>query len=121
MCGRVAVKYDADWLRRRYGTVNPPVNFAPNFNGAPTEQLPVVRLVEGRRHLDMLRWGLVPLRAKDLKMGAQCINARAETVATKAAFRDAFQRRRCLVPVSAFYEWKGELGEATLRDRRRER
>ena len=75
MCGRVAVKYDADWLRRRYGTVNPPVNFAQNFNGAPTEQLPVVRLVEGKRHLDLLRWGLVPLWAKDLKIGAQCINA----------------------------------------------
>ena len=47
MCGRVAVKYDADWLRRRYGTINPPVNFAPNFNGAPTEQLPVVRAGRG--------------------------------------------------------------------------
>lgn len=106
MCGRVAVRYDADWLRRRYGTVNPPVNFPPNTNGAPTEQLPVVRLVDGKRHLDLMRWGLVPPWAKDLKFGAACINARAETVATQRAFRDAYAQRRCLVPVSAFYEWK---------------
>jgi putative SOS response-associated peptidase YedK len=108
MCGRVAVKYDADWLRRRFGTVNPPINFPPNYNGAPTEQLPVVRLKDGKRHLDLLRWGLVPPFAKDLKFGSKCINARAETVTTQPAFRDAYRQRRCLVPVSAFYEWKGE-------------
>jgi putative SOS response-associated peptidase YedK len=116
MCGRVAIKYDADWLRRRYGTVNPPVNFPPNTNGAPTEPLPVVRLVDSggsegsapKRHLDLMRWGLVPPWAKDLKFGAACINARAETVATHRAFRDAYARRRCLVPVTAFYEWKRE-------------
>jgi putative SOS response-associated peptidase YedK len=114
MCGRVAITYDADWLRRRYGTVNPPVNFPPNTNGAPTEPLPVVRLRDPggsagsapERHLDLLRWGLVPPWAKDLKIGARFINARAETVATQPAFRDAYQRRRCLVPVTAFYEWK---------------
>jgi len=106
MCGRVAITYDADWLRRRYGTVNPLVNFPPNTNGAPTEDLPVVRLRDGKRHLDLLRWGLVPPWAKELKIGSRFINARAETVATQPAFRDAYQRRRCLVPVSAFYEWK---------------
>jgi putative SOS response-associated peptidase YedK len=110
MCGRVAVKHDADWLRRRFGTVNPPVNFPPAYNGAPTDQLPVVRLVDGARHLDLLRWGLVPMWAKDLKIGAQCINARVETVAAKPAFRDAYRRRRCLIPVTAFYEWKGAPG-----------
>jgi putative SOS response-associated peptidase YedK len=116
MCGRVAITYDADWLRRRYGTVNPLVNFPPNTNGAPTESLPVVRLRDQggssgsalERHLDLLRWGLVPPWAKDIKIGARFINARAETVATQPAFRDAYQRRRCLVPVSAFYEWKRE-------------
>jgi hypothetical protein len=46
-----------DWLRRRHSTINPPVNFAPNFNGVPTEQLQVVPLVDGKRHLDLLRWG----------------------------------------------------------------
>lgn len=106
MCGRVAITYDADWLRRRYGTVNPLINFPPNTNGAPTEDLPVVRLRDGQRHLDLLRWGLVPPWAKELKIGSRFINARAETVATQPAFRDAYQRRRCLVPASAFYEWR---------------
>lgn len=106
MCGRVAITYDADWLRRRYGTVNPPANFPANTNGAPTELLPVVRVRDGARHGDLLRWGLVPPWAADLRFGARCINARAETVATQPAFREAFRQRRCLVPVSAFYEWK---------------
>ena len=79
MCGRVAIKYDADWLRRRYGTINPVVNFPRNYNGAPTDQLPVVRLAkDGKRHLDLLRWGLVPPFAKDIRFGVKCINARAE-------------------------------------------
>jgi putative SOS response-associated peptidase YedK len=83
-------------------------NAAPTYNGAPTDTLPVVRLDrEGRRSLDLLRWGLVPYWAKDIKIGARCINAMAETVATKPAFRDAFARgQRCIVPVDAFYEWK---------------
>jgi len=61
----------------------------------------------GQRSLDALRWGLVPYWAKDIKIGARCINAMAETVASKPAFRDAFARgQRCIVPVDAFYEWK---------------
>jgi putative SOS response-associated peptidase YedK len=58
------------------------------------------------RSLDALRWGLVPHWAKDLKFGARCINARAETVQTTPAFRDAFESRRCIIPASGFYEWK---------------
>jgi putative SOS response-associated peptidase YedK len=60
---------------------------------------------DGRRSLDLLRWGLIPYWAKDTSIGPRCINAMAETLATKPAFRDAFQRRRCLVPVDGFYEW----------------
>jgi putative SOS response-associated peptidase YedK len=61
----------------------------------------------GGAFLDLLRWGLVPWWAKDIKIGARCINAMAETVATKPVFRDAFARgQRCIVPVDAFYEWK---------------
>jgi putative SOS response-associated peptidase YedK len=88
--------------------VNPVPNTAPTYNGAPTDTLPVVRLNhDGRRCLDLLRWGLVPWWSKDIKIGAHCINAMAETVATKPAFRDAFARgQRCIVPVDAFYEWK---------------
>lgn len=80
---------------------------APRFNVAPTQDVPVVRLDdEGRRALDLLRWGLVPAWAKDLSVGNRMINARAETVFEKPAFRSAFKKRRCLVVADGFYEWK---------------
>ena len=60
----------------------------------------------GERSLDVLRWGLVPYWAKDLKVGFANINAKAEGIENRPAFREAFQRRRCLVPVDNFYEWK---------------
>ncbi len=81
----------------------------PNFNVAPTQQAPVV--LEGPRRLEVMRWGLVPFWAKDVRIGRRTINARAETVAEKPAFRAAFRRRRCLVPADGFYEWKGPRGK----------
>ena len=63
-------------------------------------------MVDGRREIALARWGLVPGWPKDLKIGAKCINARAETVADRPAFRSAFHRRRCLIPADGFYEWK---------------
>jgi putative SOS response-associated peptidase YedK len=83
-------------------------NFPANWNVAPTEQLPVVRYdtKAGERSLDMLRWGLVPFWANDLNVGFANINAKAEAVETRPAFREAFQRRRCLVPVNSFCAWK---------------
>jgi putative SOS response-associated peptidase YedK len=88
--------------------VNPTPNWEPTWNMAPTRNAPVVRLhPETRaRHLDLLRWGLVPHWAKDAKSARQPINARAETVATAPMFRDALGRRRCLVPADVFYEWQ---------------
>src|SRR5438067_5842478 len=108
MCGRTFQKTPLGEIRNLFGTVNPLPNAAPNYNAAPTDTLPVVRLDrDGRRSLDLLRWGLIPYWAKDPKIGTQCINAMAETVATKPAFRDAFARgQRCIVPVDGFYEWK---------------
>jgi putative SOS response-associated peptidase YedK len=113
MCGRVVQKPPLSEIRVLVETVNPVPNAAPTYNGAPTDTLPVVRLDrDGRRSLDLLRWGLVPYWAKDIKIGARCINAMAETVASKPAFRDAFARgQRCIVPVDAFYEWK-KIGAA---------
>jgi putative SOS response-associated peptidase YedK len=115
MCGRVVQKTPLGEIRVLFETTNPVPNTAPTFNGAPTDTLPVVRLDrDGRRSLDLLRWGLVPWWAKDIKMGARCINAMAETVASKPAFRDPFARgQRCIVPVDAFYEWK-KIGAAKL-------
>ena len=108
MCGRVVQKTPMSEIRVLFETVNPLPNAAPTYNGAPTDTLPIVRLDgDGRRSLDLLRWGLVPWWAKDIKMGARCINAMAETVATKPSFRDAFARgQRCILPVDGFYEWQ---------------
>jgi putative SOS response-associated peptidase YedK len=86
----------------------PTPNFAPSWNVAPTDNLPIVRYdaKAGHRTLDLMRWGLIPYWAKDIKIGFSTINAMAETVDTKPVFREAFKRRRCLVPIEAFYEWK---------------
>src|SRR5439155_3585719 len=86
----------------------PTLNIAPSWNVAPTDPLPVVRYDAraGERSLDVLRWGLVPFWAKDIKVGFANLNAKAEGIEGKPAFREAFQRRRCLVPVDNFYEWK---------------
>ena len=81
------------------------------FNIAPTQEAPVVRTGrDGEREIAMLRWGLVPAWAKDLKAGTRMINARGESVAEKPAFRSAMQKRRCIVPASGFFEWQGEPG-----------
>jgi putative SOS response-associated peptidase YedK len=90
----------------------PTPNFPPSWNVAPTDTLLVVRLDKkaGERSLDLPRWGLVPYWARDIKAGFA--NAKAEGIETRPAFRDAFQRRRCLVPVDNFYEWaKTEIGK----------
>jgi len=75
---------------------------------APTDSLPVVRYDQkaAQRSLDLLRWGLIPYWSKDIKVGFANINAKAEGIETRPAFRQAFERRRCLVPVDSFYEWK---------------
>jgi len=111
MCGRVRLSDDFSEIKiafkipPEYPTPN---SYAPSWNVAPTDNLPIVRYnpKEGSRTLDMMRWGLVPYWAKDVKIGFKTINAMAETVDTKSAFREAFKRRRCIVPVDNFYEWK---------------
>jgi putative SOS response-associated peptidase YedK len=82
-------------------------NWAPRYNIAPTQSIPVIRQhpKEPVRHLSLIRWGLIPSWAKDSSVAAKMINARSETAATKPAFRDALKSRRCLIPADAFYEW----------------
>jgi len=110
MCGRVRLSSDVSEIRLvfRVAPERPSPNFAASWNVAPTDPLPVVRwdAKAGERSLDILRWGLVPYWAKDIKVGFANINAKAEGIENRPAFRDAFQRRRCLVPVDNFYEWK---------------
>ncbi|NIS35595.1 MAG: SOS response-associated peptidase, partial [Actinobacteria bacterium] len=78
----------------------------PSYNVAPTDEVYAVAEHEGTRQLGTFRWGLIPFWAKDRKIAARHINARAETVATKPAFRDSFASRRCIVPADGFYEWE---------------
>ena|SRR5690348_9718007 len=82
----------------------------PQYNVAPTQMAPVLAAGADGYQVKAVRWGLVPSWAKDTKIGASMINARVETVATKPAFRSAFKKRRCLVPASGYFEWKGEPG-----------
>jgi putative SOS response-associated peptidase YedK len=84
-----------------------PSNFPARYNIAPTQDVPIVRPIDGdERELILARWGLIPFWAKDIKIGYRTINARAETVDSKPSFRDAFKRRRCLIAADGFYEWK---------------
>ena len=110
MCGRARLSSDVSEIRLvfRIPPERPIPNFPPSWNVAPTDSVPVVRYDRkaGQRSLDLLRWGLIPHWAKDIKVGFANINAKAEGIETKRAFRDAFERRRCLVPVDNFYEWK---------------
>jgi putative SOS response-associated peptidase YedK len=109
MCGRFSITDPDEALRELFGYNGPPLDLAPRYNVAPTQIVPAVRLSEGGgRGIAQLRWGLIPWWAKEAKIGAKMINARAETVATNSAFRDAFTARRCLIPADGFYEWKIE-------------
>ena len=110
MCGRARLSSDVSEIKIAFG--NPPErptpNFATSWNVAPTDPLPVVRYdpKEHQRSLEVMRWGLVPFWAKDIKVGFANINAKAEGIENKPAFREAFRQRRCLVPVDNFCEWK---------------
>jgi putative SOS response-associated peptidase YedK len=115
MCGRFVQKTPLGEIQVLFETTNPVPNMAPRYNAAPTDSLAVVRFnpQTRARSLDLLSWGLVPLWAKDLSFGPKCINARSETIATNNIFKDAFERRRCLVPADAFYEWQKQGGKTT--------
>jgi putative SOS response-associated peptidase YedK len=110
MCGRARLSSDVSEIKLIFSIPprRPTPNIPANWNAAPTEDLPVVRYDAKayERSLDVMRWGLVPFWAKDIKVGFSNINAKAETVDTRPAYREAFARRRCLVPFDSFYEWK---------------
>lgn len=113
MCGRYTISTSPDALARLFGAAGRLPNFPARYNAAPTQILPIVRRdARGGRELALARWGLVPSWSKGPDARFSMINARAETVTTKPAYRGAFRRRRCLVPASGFYEWQvGEGGK----------
>jgi putative SOS response-associated peptidase YedK len=96
-------------IRRLFGYPEQP-NFPPRYNVAPTQPVPIVRLVDGQRQFTLVRWGLIPPWVKDPRQFSLLINARGESVNEKPAFRNAMRRRRCLFPADGFYEWKDEGG-----------
>ena len=108
MCGRFTQQRPASELAEIFGAE--PLSDDPggHYNLAPTDEALVVVQREDRRALTAYRWGLIPHWAKEAKVGSRMFNARAETITTSPAFRDAFTRKRCLVPVDSFYEWKRE-------------
>jgi len=111
MCGRYTLTTTPRRLAEHFHLDGVPAEFAPRHNIAPTQSVPIVRQVEGLgRHLDWVHWGLVPSWAEDPHIGNRLINARAETVAHKPAFRSALRHRRCLIPCDGFYEWKPTHG-----------
>lgn len=119
MCGRYTLKTPVDTLQREFELVGELPELTGRFNIAPTQEVPVV-IEAGGRHLELVRWGLVPFWADDLKIGSRMINARAETVPAKPAFRKAYERRRCLVLADGFYEWKkGPKGKIPMYIHRR--
>jgi putative SOS response-associated peptidase YedK len=105
MCGRYALHANPEVVALMFGLSEIPA-YQPRFNIAPAAQVLIIRKNEAA----LVRWGLVPRWAKDPSVGARMNNARAETVAEKPSFRDAYRKRRCLIPASGFYEWKLEGG-----------
>jgi putative SOS response-associated peptidase YedK len=104
MCGRYALRTPPKSLGKAFGVEEVP-DYEARFNIAPTQTIAGVRQTPDGREMKFLKWGLVPSWAKDASMGARLINARSETVTEKPSFREAFKRRRCLIPADGFYEW----------------
>jgi putative SOS response-associated peptidase YedK len=93
-------------ISQAFSAVSSGVELALNFNISPTSDVYVLRGVEGQVRLDVMSWGLVPVWAKDVSRAASLINARSESVAEKPSFRNLISRHRCVMPMSAYYEWK---------------
>ena len=112
MCGRITQDLNLKMLFDRYrlSAASPALNLRPRYNGCPTQDFVAVRREGKELTLAKLRWGLVPHSA-GLKVGTRMINARSETVHEKPAFRAAFRRRQCVVPVNGWFEWRRKNGE----------
>ena len=107
MCGRFALKTPPVFIQEHFHLPDTP-DLPPRYNIAPSQGIAVIRHLPEKsfRQLDMIRWGLIPYWAEDIKIGSKLINARSETLAQKPSFRTAFKKRRCLIAADGFYEWK---------------
>jgi putative SOS response-associated peptidase YedK len=123
MCSRYFLDADGNIIAYTFRVPVLQDRIRKRFNIAPTQEAPVIRAnAQGEREVALARWGLVPFWAADLKVGTKMINARCEGIEAKPAFREAVRQRRCIVPATGFFEWKGEPGRKqpyaiTLADR----
>ena len=108
MCGRFVQNFSFETLFQNFNIRATDFDIKPNYNVAPTQKILTIIKHGKENTLEKLHWGLIPFWAKDISIGSGMINARTETVSSKPSFRDAFKKRRCLIPASGFYEWKGE-------------
>jgi len=110
MCGRFVQYSPIETFQQIFNIGTVSLEVIPNYNVTPTQKILTIIKHDNENKLEKLHWGLVPFWAKDVTIGSRMINARAETVSQKPSFRNAFRKRRCLIPVDGFYEWKGEKG-----------
>lgn len=112
MCGRFTLTVDTAELGETFPQLNLPADLTPRYNIAPSQAIAVVTN-SGQYRVEFFRWGLIPSWAKDPSIGNRMINARAESLSEKPAFRTAYKRHRCLVLADGFYEWRKEPGRKT--------
>ncbi|MDX1484411.1 MAG: SOS response-associated peptidase [Alphaproteobacteria bacterium] len=106
MCGRYAITSPLEAIIKAFDVKSALSNLQPRYNAAPSQDLPVIRAGKEGRDLGLMRWGLVPSWSKGPDSRYSMINARAETVASRPAYRGPFKNRRCLIPADGFFEWK---------------
>jgi putative SOS response-associated peptidase YedK len=111
MCGRFVGFSTLEMLQEHFPIDVADAQVTTSYNVAPAQEILAISRHDEKNHLLNYHWGLVPFWAKDLSIGAKLINARSETVAAKPSFRNAFKKRRCLIPSNGFYEWKGSKGQ----------
>jgi putative SOS response-associated peptidase YedK len=110
MCGRFSLTPKIEQVIEKLNIINS-IDLAPSYNIAPSQNIAVVRSVDHQMHISAMRWGLIPFWSKELPKSNSLINARSETVASKPSFRNAYKKRRCLIPADGFYEWQ-KAGES---------
>lgn len=106
MCGRFTLTVPLEELMLRFGVEEISFDYVPRYNIAPGQPVTAVIAQGGHKRIGQLKWGLVPSWAKDVSIAYKTINAKSETVADKPAFKNSFQRKRCLIPADGFYEWQ---------------
>lgn len=111
MCGRFTLTSTAAEIADFFGAAHQGLDLAPNYNVAPTTDVVTIVGDGNEMALELMHWGLVPSRAKDISIGSRMINARSETLAEKPSYRRALARRRCLVVANGFYEWQAVPGQ----------